>query len=316
MADFAGRGGKISVGSDDTTWGTEAAPDRSFYTFSTAIETDMHVEFREALNEALSGSVVSSSHNAGIDVGGDVEIEPGYEGLGLLLYHATWGTTSTTGTNPYTHTYTLAASPPTVGLTIEQVLGTGSAERFAGCRISTFELYLSSRGRMRARMSVIGKSGAGRISATNANTTTNHVPILASQAGAVTWNSITAQCTDFRLRIDNRFERQPTIGSQYTAEPYISGPRVVEIEVTVIYDANTLYSGYTAGTASDMAVTFTSGARSMAFTLHNAVVSRFSSPVNSHGRIMQTLTFRGVAESTDYGLSIVVVNTQSSRVAA
>ena len=316
MADYMGRGGKVSVAEDDTSWGNAGTPDRSFYTFSTALETDMHVEFREALNEPVTGSVVTSSVNNGIDVGGTFEVEPGYEGFGLIWYHTLWGTTATTGTNPYTHTYTMAATPPTVGLTVEQVLGTGSAEKFAGCRIGMLELTVSNRSRARARVTVIGKSGGGRTSATSTSVTSTHLPILSHQAGAVGWNSLTLVCTDFALKVDNRFERQPVIGSQYTVEPAISGPRVVTIDLTVIYDGNGLYTGYTGGTASDLTVTYTSGTRSIAFTLHNAVITAYGSPVNRHGRIMQTVTFRGVSDGTDNGLAVVVINAQSSRVAA
>lgn len=316
MPDYAGRGGKVSLAEDNAAWGTAGTPDRAFYTFSTDIATNMNVEFREALNEGLTGSVVSSFVNAGIDVGGTFEVEPAYEGSGLILYHALWGTTATTGTNPYTHTYTLAASPPSLGLTVEQVMGTGSAEKFSGCRISTLEMMVSARGRMRARVTVIGKSGGGRTTATSTSTTTNHTPIQGWHAGAATWNSLTLRLGDFAFKVDNRFERQPIIGSQYTAEPYIAGPRIVTITAQVFYDADTLQAGFVAGTQSDFAVTFTSGATSMAFTLHNAVITECSAPVNKHGRIMQNVTFRGVSDGTDNGVAIVVINTQSSRVAA
>ena len=316
MADYAGRGGKVSLAQDDTSWGSAGTPDRAFYTFSTDIETMMNVEFREALNEGLTGSVVSSFVNAGIDVGGTFEVEPAYEGFGLILYHALWGTTATTGTNPYTHTYTLAASPPSLGLTVEQVMGTGSAEKFAGCRISTMEMTVSARGRMRARVTVIGKSGGGRTTATSTSVTTNHTPIQGWHAGSCTWNALTLRLGDFAFKVDNRFERQPIIGSQYTAEPYIAGPRIVTVTAQVFYDADTLQAGFVAGTQSDFAVTFTSGSVSMAFTLHNAVITECTAPVNKHGRIMQTVTFRGVSDGTDNGVSIVVINTQSSRVAA
>ena len=113
-----------------------------------------------------------------------------------------------------------------------------------------------------------------------------------------------------------RFERQPIIGSQYTAEPYIAGPRIVTVTAQVFYDADTLQAGFVAGTQSDFAVTFTSGSVSMAFTLHNAVITECTAPVNKHGRIMQTVTFRGVSDGTDNGVAVVVINTQSSRVAA
>lgn len=316
MADYMGRGGKVSVGEDSSTWGTAGTPDRCFYTFSTDISTMMNVEFREALNEGLTGSVVSSFVNNGIDVGGTFEVEPAYEGFGLILYHALWGTTATSGTNPYTHTYTLAATPPALGLTVEQVNGNNTAEKFAGCRVSTLELTVSARGRMRARVTVIGKSGGGRTSATSTSVTTNHTPIQGYHAGSIGWNSLTWRTVDLALKVDNRFERQPLLGTQYTGEPFIAGPRVVTVTATVIYDADTAYSGFTAGTQSDFTVTFTSGSASMAWTLHNAVITECSAPVNKHGRIMQTLTLRGVSDGTDNGIAVVVINTQSSRVAA
>lgn len=318
MADAAGRGGRISVAEDDAAWGAVGTPDRAFYTRSSNIQTAMNVEFREDLNEGLSGSVMTSFHNAGIGVAGDFEVEPAYEGFGLILYHALWGTTATTGAGPYVHTYLMAASPPTVGLTIEQTLGTGlsPSEKFSGCRINTLELSVSAKGRMTARVSVIGKSGGGRAATTSTTVTTNHSPILHHQAGAVSWNSITMQTVDLALKIDNRFEANNVLGSQYTVEPYISGPRIVEVDVTVLMDANTLYAAYLAGTQADLTVTFTSGAASMAITLHNAVITKCDVPLNSHGRIMQSITLRGLSDGADYGVGIVVTNTQSSRVAA
>ena len=102
------------------------------------------------------------------------------------------------------------------------------------------------------------------------------------------------------------------MGSQLTKQP----ERGDFSEITMSVDveaADQLYADLRSGAQSDATITFTNGSRSFAITLQNAYLTEATDPVNSAGIVQQSLNFVGESDGTDFGLSIVVVNSESNR---
>lgn len=316
MPSYTGRGTAIGAG-EESAWGTAVSRSAWWRTMSANGRRDIDRQVREALNEPNTGSSATTFHDASDHVNVDVELQTGFEGSGIWWKHALWGaSTGSISGSLYPHTYVLGAAPP-AGLTVELIRGTGDAEVFEGCRVNTFEATIEAGQYMRIRTALIGQTSQGLTSAGTPAYTTNDLPLLHSQMGTLTWNSLTLKARRLSIKVDNRLERVMVLGSLVTEAPVLGGVRVVTMEVEVIYDGTGIETGYLAGTRSNLTCTFTgTGSRTFTPTLQSAVIMSRSIPINRHGIIYQTLTFRGLAVSTDYGLSVVIENEQSSAVAA
>lgn len=311
-----GRGSVIGL-KDESTWGTGVTPDRFFK----AVEFSGGEEHRYAARPDLyqeNGWVVGGHYLEGIDTSFRVRLEALAEGMGELFEAIMWATVSSTGVgDPYTHAYALTATLP-AGFTLEGQRGTGTAETLAGCMVSktTFScqpgqpLYVECEG--------IAKSSTGRGSATSPTFTSNYLPLRHHHAGTLTWNSRTFQIRRFTLTLDRKLERRQLLGSNYTDQPTPSAFADVMIELELEYIDDNLYTDIRAGTQADAAVTFTNTTnRSLAFTVHDARLTGNVNPdVNKAGVLTNTVRLVGVDDGTNRGLRLVVVNSQSSGVAA
>ena len=253
-------------------------------------------------------------------VGGTVEIELGLEGAGLLLKHAL-GAVNTDADTPssglHTHTYTLTASLPSVGLTCELIRGSGGqGETLAGCRINKITLKIEAGGLMTASLELIGMAGAARTSASTPAITSNAVVVGHELAGTLAWNSATYTPRSIEWTLDHKLGRRNLLGSLYTADPspsdYLEAMAAVELE----HEADALYAAYLADTASDLAITFTSGTRSLRIELHNAYLDQDDAPMGSPGTITESLRFMSESDGTDEGIEIINVNSQADPLAA
>lgn len=257
------------------------------------------------------------------DVSGDIVLEVPFEGFGLILKNIL-GAAATTGPSGglYTHTYTLAHALPT-GLTIEVVrgidseAGTSESEVFEGCLISKAVFRLSAGGVMLVTLSIIGQTASGRSSAGSPSYSSNDLPAIHHTGGQLTWNSAARYMKSIELTIDNKLTRRDFIGSTLTQRPVKSDFMDIRCALSFEWEAETYYEGMHADTEADATVTFSgAGSRTFGVTLHNGYVDTCDSPISGPGVIDESVVLIGQTDGTDQGVSIVVVNTQSSAVAA
>lgn len=138
---YHGRGAVIGLG-EESTWGTAVSRTNWRPLISTDLTRTIEKVPRPSLRVGAAGAMRRAHYVQADNAGGSFEIEATYENVGLLIKHI-MGTVATTGSGPYTHTYTFADDVPT-GLTIENVRGTGTSEVFEGCRINTATLAVSA----------------------------------------------------------------------------------------------------------------------------------------------------------------------------
>ncbi len=242
-------------------------------------------------------------------VGGEIVIPATYQGgiLGLLLKHA-MGSNVDAGAGPYTHTLTLAGALP-AGLTVAVERGTGGLgdQVFNGNKIASLELSVAVGEVMQCRAEMLGMGYASRGSDSPTALSTPYF-IKHDHAGAIGFDSATYKARAFTLRINNNLDGLRDLGSLNVSEVNRAGFQTIEVEAQLVARSDALYAAHLAGTQGDMTITFSDGTRSLAITLHNAIITSYADPISGPGVITQTVTFRGFGDGTDHGLGIVLTN--------
>lgn len=319
---YTGRQAWVGFG-QESAWNTPVSRTQFFELISENMVEQQGWGPRGVLYEGASGVArTGAKFNAGTTFTGTVVFQGRYEGMGLPIRHAMWSN-STTGPSGglYTHTFVLGTAPPTGGLTMELQRGDGTYEVWSGGRVNKFSMTVNTAGIATVTLNLIfgGRDARTAIGGTSPSfTTTRDAVIKHNQSGTFGWNSTTAYLKSFKLDLDNKLTPRPLLGSLITADPGVmSGLRGVSMTVETEWSADTYDAGHQAGTESDATITFTGpSSNTFAVTVHDAFVSANSAPVSNFGIISESSTLMGQDDGTHHGLEIVIVNSQSSAIAA
>ena len=304
----------------ESAWGTAVTRTNFLRAKRLALRRTIETAVRGAM-----GSVGTTDLNARTlyqvrnTAGGTVAIECGYSDSTVLLFRDWIGAVATAGAGPYTHTNTptVPASFP-VGLTLEQGFGrrasTNDAEVYEGCVINGGTFRCAPGEVAELELDIIAETSGGRTTASTPTYTSNDHPILHSHAGVLAWSSLSDRVLSLEISVQNSLARRYLLGSQDTARPYPSGLMEITVRATREYDENTAYADYLAQTGADLTITFSDSPRSLAWTIHNAKLTDLSENIQA-GVTTQTLTWRGLSDGTDEGISAVFTNANSAATA-
>ena len=311
MAVYTGRMSSLGMG-EESTWGTPVARTNWRPLNSVSLSRKVTQVPRPDL-KSDAGSAMRRGHFLSEEiVDGSASIICTYDNCGMLL-KAALGTLADAGSGPssYTHTYTLAASPPT-GLTVEVVRGTSTqSEVFEGCKVNGLTLAVAAGEAMMMDLDFIGQTGAARGSAGTPTYGSDENLILHSQAGQFNFNSVNYDLRSMSLKVENSLDRRQLLGSVLTSEPVRSDFMSVTMDVE-LEAVDTLTAALIAGTASDATITFTSGTRSMAITAENAYLTTASDDISDAGVVSMSCSFVCESDGTNEGLKIVITNSDTS----
>ncbi len=307
---YHGRGAAIGFGLE-STYGTAVSRTNWRPLISSSLTRTIEKVPRPTLRVGTLGAMRRKHYIQSDGVSGSFSVEGQYTSIGLLIKNLL-GASSTTGSDPYTHVYTIGGTLPT-GLTIENVRGTGTSEIFEGCRLNSGTFAVSSGGVMTCEFDVIGETGAAtpRATAGTPSFSATDAPILHNHAGSLSWRSATYDLVDLSLTLSNALAARQHLGSTVTKRPLRSDFQSVEMSVTVEVE-DQLYHDFISDVEDDCSITFTSGSNSFAIELQNAYLSSASDPVSDANIVRQSLTFVGQSDGTNEGLKITVVNGNSS----
>lgn len=304
-----GMQGRVSLG-EEVTAGTAVSRTVTGRIYSTTVQGKVTREVVGHLyGSAGSVANVMDQFDVSKDVGGEITFPATYQGgmLGLLLKHA-MGANIDAGAGPYTHTLTLSGSLP-AGLTVAVERGAGglSDQVFNGNKVASLELSVQPGQVMQGRATLIGLGYASRGSDSPPAVETPYY-IKHNHAGSLGFNSATYTVRSFTLRIDNSLEAIRELGSLPATEVNRSDFQTVEMDLELVARSDAPYAAHLAGTQGDATLTFSDGTRSLAVTLHNAVIMSYDDPISGPGYITQRLTMRGFGDGTKHGLGIVLTN--------
>lgn len=317
MPVYQGRGAAIGFGKE-STWDTSV----SRTVFLPLVSSDLKSTRQLAAAPNLIGANGINVRNmfaTATEVGGNFEVEFHYRHCGIILDNA-FGTSATTGSGPYTHTYTLANSPG-IGLTVELIkgldeAGSGVSEVFSGVRITQLGISAAVGDIARLTGQCIAGTAAARGTAPTPTLAANYEPVLPHiQGGTFSFNSVNYDLVSLDLTINRSLSRRQEFGSLNTKQPTASNPIEVTATATLRYSADSLYTAQLAETQSDAAITFTgNGNSAMTMTLQNCLITNVSDPTNQFGDLTQTVELRALSDGTDEGFSLAITNDDSSAV--
>lgn len=314
MATPGAFGGQIGWKSE-STWGTAVTVDQFHPGFRTESITQT-IERLES-NGKRAGRYVNHNWQPGrITVGGQVDLELWDEPMATLLRHM-FGTISTSGAGPYTHT----ASPGDLtsqSLTIEvgRSPNTGTVESFvyAGCKIPSWTLNCSAGEIPRLNLTVSGKSEArsGSTPASASYTTANPFTFVEGSltiAGAevVTVTSATLQASN-ALVTDRHFLNSANIREQLDG----AGSRTFTGSVQAEFESLTAYERFVNGTEAAMVYKFDNSTDSLTITM-NVRFDGTTPTTPDDGLLAQPLPFKCTSGTSDSAaIQAVLVNAESS----
>lgn len=311
MAMPFGRNSFIKVGKESTA-GTAVSRTHSFRVQSANIQRNAT---RAPVPVLYQGG--GASHRFEVQtqemIGGGTEIPLSYTGVGLLL-EAALGSSATTGTGPYVHTYTMAAALPSY--TVEEQKGTGSSEVFAGCKVGSLEIGAEAGGGVLAMaIEWMGMTSGGEASAATPSFGSSGSWVQAWHSGTLAWNSGTYALRSFRFKLDNKLEETRNVGSKTASSIDRSDFAEATLELEIYDDSGAFLAALHAGTASDAVLELTDGTSSIQFTLESATVQSTDMPISTAGKLVRRATFKGFSDGTNEAIKIVVGNSQSTATA-
>ena len=302
-----GRNSFIRIGKE-TTWGSAVSTTVSNRIISTSLIRNQ--ERSQTTFLSTSAAAFSQGFFDGMELaGGSLELPIYYEGSGMLL-EAAIGSVATGSGPPYTHTYTPVSDLPS--LTIEVMRGSSTMEKFTGCIISSMNLSVEAGGEMTASFDIIAETADARAGTVSAAFGDGR-QVLHYESGALNFNSVNYSLRTLEFNLDNKIDRRNLLGSKITAEPVITDIREVTLTTTLDLDDNNLYVAQTAGTQGNLNITFTnSDSDTFTLTVYNAVITTYDDAINTVGRIERTVTWQGLADSSNPAFKILIVNQDAS----
>jgi len=313
---FTGRGTSVGIGLE-STWGTPVA--RSNWMRLISANNKRNIE--KIVKPHLGTSGATSANRREFFIGGDdadlaLECVMAYDDSSILLATNMLGAVATTGAGPYTHTVTLASDAQT-GLTLEGLNGNAAnSEVFEGCLVATWQISIEAGSFMRASANFIAQTSAARAAKGTPTYSSNGEEILHHHGAPLSFNSATYDVRSMTLSGDNKLARRRFIGSKFTQKPVQGDFGECLLEVTIEHFDDVPYAALLADTQGDVVIVFTgTGNNALTITGHNALLTDVSTPINSAGVMIQTLTFKLFSDGTDEGVKLEFVNDNATSTA-
>jgi len=260
------------------------------------------------------------------EVGGDitVELDP-Y--MGKLLYHAL-GTVSTTGSSPYSHTFTVEDLPK--GMTIEKQftsdLTTSEYFIYRGCKVNSMRVSITSEGFIESVFNVMGSSET--VSATSMDV--SPTDYSASAVGG-SFNAFSATIEEGGASLGTVTEVEFTLennldGSVYvidgTGKRYALPEGLAKVSGTLraLFDGMTQYNKAINNTETSLKVTLYNGTgdgsaynEKIVFIIDELLLSPQSPAIDGPGGVMVELPFTAYYQDGSSGsiFTVQLANTQT-----
>ena len=305
MAIEYGRMAFIKLGKE-TTWGTPVATPVSNRVTSVSMLRRQSKSRKN--NLSTSAAAFQEGNFDGFEeTGGTIQLPMYYDGSGMLLY-AAMGDYTTTGSDPYDHVFVCTLATPS--LTIDVQRGSGSSEKFEGCKISSMNISCNAGEEMMMSVDIIAETAAARTTAITSSfgsgKSINHYNLTAAK---LDYDGGTYDIRSFDLTLNNSIERRNSLGAKVTAEPQLSDIREVVINITADMNSNTIYTDSLTSTSSTATMMFINSlGNEFKIELENAYVRDYEDSVDTIGVLTRSWTFVGQADPSNEPLKISVKN--------
>lgn len=260
------------------------------------------------------GAIAQSTFDQFRESGGSLTVPLYYEGSTLLLKALIGNITTTSSGSDYVHrlkSNTTSLDSFTVALQRGSDT-TGGQEVFTGCMINSGTISITAGEEASLSLDIIAKDSAARASGLTPtyNTTQKRVQHYETSVD-LTFNGQTYKVRSFEMTIENSLERRNVLGSKLTESPDVTDFRSVVVSVELDAQNNNLYNAMLAGTESSLVIKFdeTGSTNYMEFTLNNSIITDYSDPISTVGRLSQSVTFTALAGASTEALKLEIQNT-------
>lgn len=249
---------------------------------------------------------------------GDIVFPMSFDYFGAL-HTAGWGSATTTGAGPYTHTRELKLDNPATlgGVEVQEDTGGTQYEmEFAGMQVPRLVYESTARGFIQVTASVFGNLDTDWASATQTAAPPTMEPgdvPLGKNVADLSWNSTTIPTKSFKLTLDRKTSPGDFVhGSTALQESHASENLEVMLEVVLTQEDYSLLTALKALTKSDAVLAATSGSQSVTWTLEDAQITGYD-PAKNFGPEDVTVIFKATSGGT-FGAKMVIVNDRADAV--
>lgn len=188
---------------EESTPGTFETPTR----FAEFIDENLVLEIERIESQGIrAGHRVIHRWAPGVQrVSGDINLELGAEGSGLLLEHMMGGVSTSGASDPYTHTFTpgdLAGKSLTIQVNRPDITGTDRVFSFTYCKVTSWSIEAAVNEYLKAKLSIYGANEDTGQSLASASYPTNFEPFVFTH-GSMTVAGASVDVKSFTLEGDN-----------------------------------------------------------------------------------------------------------------
>lgn len=225
--------------------------------------------------------------------------------LKLLL-----GAPTTSGTDPYTHTFESGAtSLPSMSIET-QLPDVPSYEMNYGLRANSLQIGLSRRGLLNATIELVGKGADARAGTTAAGTLATALAVsrFRQATGAIKREGVTlGSIVSAELSFTNNLDKVETIQPNGEIEDADPAQAMVSGSITSRYSSLTLHQDATNGEPVELSFGWTmAGGYSLLFTVPRAFLPRVKTPIEGPNGIQSSANFMGSgAEEASFTAELV-----------
>lgn len=255
-----------------------------------------------------------------ISVGGNITVPLDFANIGFWLYMALGGY-SKAGAGPYTHTYTVANTIPSMSIE-EGLTDISKFRQFTGVMVNSFNLSVSPNSEMVVSMDVAGKEEKALASTTidatpktytfgrfNAKDATLKMGLTSGSLATI------GTITSLNLNISNNlFLDNYVIGGGGFLHSALPTGFSVTGDYTVLFDDTDGVNAYNYAYGNNeraLELTFTNGTNSLVFSVYEFKVGRTPLTVSGKSPITLSHSFRGYYQDNVNGYPMKVVLTNS-----
>lgn len=286
----------------ETTWGTFVAPTRFYPLISESLTEEIDRLESEGI---IAGQRVLRSEQwaaGNVDVGGDIQTELFQQGMGALL-KACFGAVSTTGSGPYTHTFTpgdLTDDHLSVQVGKPDVAGTVQPFSFYGMKVSDWELSIDAGGLVKMTNSLIGKQLATSDALATASFGTGAATPFTFRHATASIAGGAANVKKFTIKGSNGLDGDRRfIGSEYRAEPLEADLREYSGTVDLEFESLTQCNRFRNANEVALVSTISAGAAASLTITMNVRFDGSTPEVDGRGIVQLSAPYKCIGTSTD-----------------
>jgi hypothetical protein len=231
------------------------------------------------------------------------------------LLHQMMGAVATTGTGPYTHTFTpgdLTGQALTIQVGRPATTGTVHPFTYAGCKISDWTISASVGEIARLECSVVGMTETTATALAAAAYDSTWEPFVFTEASLSVAGGAEEAVRDLTLSGDNAIETRVRLGSGFSKEPLEIGLRSYTGSITTDFEDLNNYNLFVNGTEAALVATFDNGTETLTVTT-NVQFTGETPEVSGFDLLGQILPFRMISSTSDAdAITIALVNSEAS----